>query len=338
MKPAADKRPAKTRITPIPSRITFSNRVDHFLARWGINRSGHSVTPGLYALGSPTPDSPVFVTANYTLSFDGLRSALTGLDGYILVLDTKAINVWCASGKGTFGTHELVFRIETTGLKDIVRHRVLILPQLGASGVSAHEVKKRSGFRVEYGPVRAKDLPEYVKTHQATSEMRRVRFTWRDRLILIPVELVYILLPMLILAGILYFVNGVSGSLGVVASTLTGVVLFPILLPWIPTRNFSTKGFILGGIPALVFALTKFLSGSNATIFLRAGWALIYLLAMPAWTAFLTLNFTGSTPFTSRSGVKHEIYTYVPRMAWMVGGSLVLTIALILIRVFGGAG
>ena len=123
------------------------------------------MTPGLYALGSPTPESPVFVSANYTLSFDALRSALAGVDGYILVLDTHGINVWCAAGKGTFGTDELVNRIQVTGLKDIVNHRTLILPQLAAPGVAAHQVRKRSGFKVEYGPVRAEDLPEYLGTH-----------------------------------------------------------------------------------------------------------------------------------------------------------------------------
>jgi len=227
--------------------ITPANRWDHFLARWGVNRSEHRVEPGLYALGHPAADSPVFVTANYTLSFDALRSALTGMDGYILVLDTQGINVWCAAGKGTFGTDELVRRIEATGLSEVVQHRTLILPQLGAPGIAAHEVKKRSGFKIEYGPVRAADLPEYLKTHEATPEMRLVQFTLLDRLVLIPVELVFVLWPLLILA--------VLGLKGPVVAILAGVVLFPILLPWIPTRNFSTKGFILGGLVALPFAL-----------------------------------------------------------------------------------
>ncbi len=89
------------------------------------------------------------------------------------MLDTKGINVWCAAGKGTFGTDELVHQIEATQLAGVVDHRSLVLPQLGAPGVSAHEVKKRSGFRVEYGPVRARDLPEYLKTRKATPEMRK---------------------------------------------------------------------------------------------------------------------------------------------------------------------
>jgi CO dehydrogenase/acetyl-CoA synthase gamma subunit (corrinoid Fe-S protein) len=71
-----------------------------------------------------------------------------------LILDTKGINVWCAAGKGTFGTDELVSRISKTGLSKIILHRKLVLPQLGAPGVSAHEVTKQTGFSVVYGPVR----------------------------------------------------------------------------------------------------------------------------------------------------------------------------------------
>jgi len=313
------------------STITLANRWDHFLARWGVNRSGHQVEPGLYALGNPTTDSLVFVTANYTLSFDALRSALTGIDGHILVLDTQGINVWCAAGKGTFGTDELVRRIEATVLHDVVRHRVLILPQLGAAGIAAHEVKKRSGFKVEYGPVRAADLPEYLQTHQSTPEMRQVRFTLRDRLVLIPVELVHVLLPMLIAAVVVFFVGGFWASAAVAAAILAGVVLFPILLPWLPTRDFSTKGFILGGVVALPFALATFLRSPDAAWWLRAGGALTFLLPLPPVTAYLALNFTGSTTFTSRSGVRREIFAHVPIMVWMFGIGIVLTIALSLI-------
>ena len=112
------------------SDLRLTDRWIHFMARLGINRGKHRVNPGLYALGNPTADSPVFVTANYALSFDVLRSSLYGIDCFILVLDTKGINVWCAAGKGTFGTEELAYRIEVTSLNQVVKHRKLILPQL----------------------------------------------------------------------------------------------------------------------------------------------------------------------------------------------------------------
>ncbi len=316
--------------------VTLANRWDHFLARWGIKRNQHLVEPGLYALGNPTKDSPVFVTANYTLSFDSLRSALVGIDGYIMVLDTKGINVWCAAGKGTFGTDELVNRIELTGLHNVVNHRMLILPQLGATGVAAHEVKRRSGFKVEYGPVRATDLPEYLKNHRATPEMRQVRFNLVDRLVLIPVELVHVVLPMVIAAAVLYFIGGLVASGAAVAAILSGVVVFPILLPWLPTSDFSVKGFILGGLVAIPFALRILLGTTDQQGWLGVAWAVIFLLAMPSVTAYLALNFTGSTPFTSKSGVRREIFAYIPPMAVTFGAGIILTIAVILIKRWGG--
>jgi len=312
-----------TNIMTTNSEITLANRWDHFLARWAVNRMGHLIEPGLYSLGNPTPESPVFVTANYTLSFDALRSSLKGADSYILVLDTQGINVWCAAGKGTFGTDELVMRIEATRLNEVVTHRVLILPQLGASGVAAHEIKKRAHFKVEYGPVRAEDLPEYLKTRKATPEMRRVRFTLKDRITLIPVELVAVLIPLLILILI--------GSKGAVAAILAGTILFPILLPWIPSHDFSVKGFILGGIVAVPFAVLAFTKTPESALWLRSAWALVYALLIPPLTAYLTLNFTGSTTFTSRTGVRKEIFAYVPAMAWMFGIGIALNIALIFV-------
>ena len=319
-------------ILPTQSRLTALNRWDHFLARVGVRRGGHRVEPGLYALGSPTSDSPVFVSANYTLSFDALRSSLDGIDGYILVLDTKGINVWCAAGKGTFGTDEIVNRVFATQLKEVVAHRKLILPQLGAPGVAAHEVKKRTGFWVEYGPVRAADLPEYLKTRKATPEMRKVKFSLRDRLVLIPVDVIQTFLPMLAAAIILYFVGGWISSLAAVVAVLTGTVLFPVLLPWIPTHNFSTKGFLLGVLTAIPFALSPFLRHPDWTWYHRLGQALEFLLAMPAVTAFIALNFTGSSTFTSRSGVKREMFAYIPAMAWTFGTGLLLAIALIFVH------
>jgi hypothetical protein len=256
------------------------------------------------------------------------------VDAYILVLDTKGINVWCAAGKGTFGTDELVRQIETTGLAGIVHHKRIIVPQLGAPGISWPDVIRRTGFTTEYGPVRARDLPEYLRTHTATPAMRRVEFPLRDRAVLVPVELVFVLLPALIAAIALWFLAGLTAALAVAAGVLAGTVLFPILLPFIPTHDFSTKGFILGGITALPFAAAW---GTDPRL---AGWvaiacAIIPLLIIPAVTAYLALNFTGSTTFTSRTGVRKEIFRYVPVMALMAGTGVIMGILLGAARLLG---
>jgi len=309
-----------TAVQPVRSALTWADHWDHIRARLGFRRAHHRVEPGLYAMGIPDPDSPVLVSANYTLSYDALRSALLGVNAWILVLDTHGVNVWCAAGKGTFGTEELVQRIQATDLGGLVRHRLLILPQLGAPGVSAHEVKQRSGFRVEYGPVRAADLPEYLQTRKATPLMRRVRFSLGDRAVLIPVEAVHIVLPVLVITAVLRLTGVVYHFYNqAVAAVLAGVVLFPLLLPWIPTRDFSTKGYLLGALLALPLILREVLAGPQAVWWRQAAGALSSLLIVSTVSAFLSLNFTGSTVFTSRSGVRREIFRYVPAMAGSLG-------------------
>jgi hypothetical protein len=318
------------------SRITLANHLDHWLTRLSWRRGEHKVSPGLYALGNPTPESPVFVSANYTLSFDALRKALKGINAYILVLNTYGINVWCAAGKRTFGTEELIDRIDTSELTRVVNHRTLILPQLSATGVSAHEVKKSAGFKVEYGPVRTSDIPEYLNNRKATPQMRRISFNLHDRAILIPVEIVGHV-PVIIAFGVVfYFLGGWILSLASIISIIAGVIIFPILLPFLPTKDFTTKGFILGLIAAIIMALLDALIVNKA----RETWwlllnALGYLLIWPPVTGFIALNFTGASTFTSRSGVRCEMSIYLRGLLVLFILGLILTVTLNLIRILG---
>jgi CO dehydrogenase/acetyl-CoA synthase delta subunit len=319
------------------SQVTTADRFDHLLARLGYRRMEHRVAPGLYALGTPSSDSPVLVTSNYTLSFDALRSALSGRDAYILVLDTRGVNVWCAAGEGTFGTEELVRRIAAVNLASRTRTRSLILPQLGAPGVSADEVKRLSEFAVEYGPVRASDVGEYLRTRRVSPAMRRVRFGLGERLAVAMVDVVKALLPTALVAAALYFIAGSTTAWAVVAAALSGVLLFPLLLPWLPTRAFTIKGLLLGGVVALPFAFISWAHGAGSPLWTRLIGAMAYVLAMPPLTAFLALMFTGSTTFTSRTQVRREIFAYIPLLAWLFGAGLALTFVVAGLRIFGGA-
>jgi len=288
---------------------------------------GHKVVPSLYRLGSPDQRSPVLVSANYTLSFDALRSSLAGTDCYILVLDTKGVNVWCAAGKGTFGTEELIHRIQVTGLDKVVEHRQLILPQLGAPGVAAHQVKRSTGFSVSYGPIRASDLKEYMRTGKATPDMRRVTFPWKDRAVLTPVEVMLSLKYLIPVSIILFFIAGTMGVLVSVVAVLGGAVLFPLLLPYLPTREFSSKGLILGALLSLPFIAKVTLDGNVS------GLALVFLvpavaLVMSPVVGYMALNFTGCSTYTSRTGVRKEIFRWMPVMvALLIIGLSMLVIS-----------
>jgi hypothetical protein len=302
------------------------------------------LSPGLYAAGAPGPDSPVLVSANYKMSFDRLRRELEGIDAWILVLDTKGINVWCAAGKGTFGTEELTARIARFRLSEVVTHRTLILPQLSAPGVAAHVVKQRTGFRVVYGPVRAADLPAFLKAgNVATPEMRRVRFGFLDRLVLTPMELVAVIKPALILIALLFLLNlaaapsapflslvkgALMGFLPFLGAILAGALFTPALLPYIPGRAFAWKGWLLGLIWTMLY-----IRYASAPIDWRQG--LFYFLVLPPVSAYLAMNFTGASTYTSLSGVVREMKTALPALIVSAGSGVVFLAAAMLGRAMG---
>ena len=305
------------KIPRISTQLNQRDKLGHLKVRSGIRRMKYSVPPGLYGVGNPDSNSPVLVSANYKLSFDKLRMELDGMDAWILVLDTKGINVWCAAGKGTFGTEELVKRIIDVKLGRIISHKKLILPQLGAPGVAAHVVTKKTGFKVFYGPVLAKDIRQYIQAgNKATPQMRAVRFPLRERLVLTPVEIVGVYKPVLIITLFLLILDlfgldifPVKDLLPYLGAILVGTFLVPTLLPWIPVRAFALKGFLLGIIYAFVLNI------SLGYIFSPdPNWkqALVFFLTLPALSSFLAMGFTGSSTYTSLSGVVREMKFAVP--------------------------
>ncbi|MBM3298285.1 MAG: acetyl-CoA synthase subunit gamma [Candidatus Aminicenantes bacterium] len=304
-------------IPRVAARLDSRDRWGAVRVRWGFGRMRYRIPPGLYAAGNPDPSSPVLVTANYKLTFDALRRELGGVDAWLLVLDTRGINVWCAAGKGTFGTQEIIDRVTATGLAKAVKHRKLIVPQLGAPGTAAHEVQGKTGFRVVYGPVRAADLPAFLAGGlRATSDMRRVRFGFLDRARLAGMELrvgfkyLLALLALAALGGILFFGRlHPFDFVPYLGAYLMGSGLTPLLLPWIPGRAFALKGALAGLLWAAIL-----MAGGRAGFLPAFSWKqeVVHLLLLPALSAFLAMNFTGSSTFTSLSGVLKEMRTAVP--------------------------
>lgn len=295
-------------------------------------RSSYTVHPGLYALGMPDNSSDVLVSANYKLSFDILRRSLKGMNAWLLVLDTKGINVWCAAGKRTFGTEELIRRISDVHLNELVTHRRIIVPQLGAPGVAAHLVAKKTGFRVYYGPVRSDDIPAYIAAgYKATKEMRTVKFTLLDRMILTPMEIIPAMKKFPVFAAVVLLFFGIQ-PYGIIfrdallggwpflflglLSVFAGAFLTPLLLPIVPFRAFAVKGWIVG-----------FISVLSADHFLRITDKLLLAftyLFFPLLSSYIALQFTGSTTFTGMSGVNKELRYSLPVYKTAAAVSLVI--------------
>jgi hypothetical protein len=297
----------------------------------------YAVAPGIYAVGAPTADSPVFVSANYAMSFNLLRRHVHGIDGWILVIDTNGINVWCAAGKGTFGTRELMGRIMAVRLDTIVTHRVIIVPQLGAPGIQSHVVRKATGFSILFGPVRARDIPAFLAAGRtATRAMRTVSFSLVERLELTPLEVIPALRLFAIAAVILAVFCGIQPQ-GIIfkeallgagpfmllglAALVSGSILTPLLLPFIPFRAFSMKGWLMGLVVTL--PLLRPLFGDPAGAILPMSLSALFF---PALSSYLAFNFTGCTTYTSISGVKYELKIALPVYISVAAVSVLLLI------------
>ena len=324
----------KTSIGQIPqvsTKLANADRLGAMKVRIGINRMNYKVSPGLYTIGNPTSESPVLVTANYKLTFDKVREKLDGENVWILILDTKGVNVWCAAGKGTFATKELLSQIAKTKISQILTKKALILPQLGATGMSAHEITKTTGFKVMYGSVRIEDIKIYLHNgFVATREMRLVKFPILDRAVLTPIEVVGASKKAIIVFGILFLLNiilvnpfGLVDFYAYAGAILAGCFFTPILLPFIPGKAFMWKGLLLGLIWAIA---VNFINGFPAAPSYGIIRAIGYLFMLPAISGYYAMNFTGSSTYTSLSGVTKEMKISIPILIAMafIGGVAIL--------------
>jgi hypothetical protein len=369
MKPTADKRYIigiiKTPAGEIPKVSTKLNIHDHLGAvkvRWYINRDHYRIEPGLYAAGNPDESSDVFVTANYKLSFDHLRKNLDGFNAWILVLDTRGVNVWCAAGKGTFGTKELVNRISSTKLNVIVKSRRLIVPQLGATGVSAFQVRELTsknqenvvgssslretkdfsiqnvqmnrGFNVIFGPVRAADINVFINNgYKTTKEMRQVTFNLVDRLKLVSVDVVYAKYKLAAAFALIFILSGLNKSgisftqaydKGLTAIANIALAYFTgILITPIFLPYIPVKKFAFKGlITGLILSVILLYMDKLGDNYFEI---LSWFLLLPAISSFMAMNFTGASTFTSLSGVKKEMRISVPiQISFAIVGLILL--------------
>ncbi|MHA1958570.1 MAG: hypothetical protein ACW968_16810, partial [Candidatus Thorarchaeota archaeon] len=135
--------------------------LNHLTGGW----RGIPIETGLYKSGTPSPESPIIVTANYELTYYTVMRALAKdkIDAWVLVCDTAGINVWCAARGIHFDSEDVIQMIRLTGLAEFVNHRELLFPQLAAAGMDPTLIRERTGFRVRYGPVRIQDLSRWLE-------------------------------------------------------------------------------------------------------------------------------------------------------------------------------
>jgi acetyl-CoA decarbonylase/synthase complex subunit gamma len=192
---------------------------------------------------------------------------------------------------------------------------------LGATGVAAHKVREETGFNVHYGPVRASDIKEFISNgYRADKEMRKVTFGFKDRIKLIPNDFMYGKFYLLGAMAALFIISGLNSNgfsfkefsseggpaiLKIFLAYIAGIVITPMFLPYLPGRHFSLKGFFAG---TLIFLILLMLKSSGRDLIEILSWFLV----ITAISSFLAMNFTGSSTFTSLSGVKKEMKISLP--------------------------
>jgi NAD-dependent dihydropyrimidine dehydrogenase PreA subunit len=199
---------------------------------------------GLRRVGEPDRNSPVLVTCNFHTTVERLTRVLrkAGVNAWLLVADSKGVNVWCAAGGDEFTTHSVVSAVKTSGIADRVGHRHLILPPLGAPAIRIDEVRDRTGFSPRWGPVRAADIPAYLADHMRRSEtMKRVTYDWKERLD----TALGSLFPFYLLGAVGFLIFGRSLLLDYLVVGALTFVVFMLASPWLPGRRGITKVLLL---------------------------------------------------------------------------------------------
>lgn len=328
-------KPVVFSIPTASSELGFADLVGAVKMRLGIGRDNYTVAPGLYKVGNPDSHSDVLISANYKLSFDILRKNLNSLNVWILVIDTKGVNVWCAAGKGNFGTDNVVRSIKNSSLEHIVKHRNIILPQLSASGVAAYKVKEQTGFRAIFGPVQARDIKSFIEAgYKATPAMRKVTFPMKERAKLIPVDFMYGKYKLLLIMCALIFFSGLDKTgflfskmfetgffplINVLSAYIAGIILAPLFLPYIPFRAFALKGAFWGLTTTIIL---------HVLLFAPTLESISLALLNVSIASFMTMNFTGSSTYTSLSGVQKEMKWAIPfQIGFVVLGSILFIIS-----------
>ena len=266
---------------------------------------------GLIKIGNPDRNSPVFLTCNYHLTVERVKRVLKGIDAYLLVANSRGINVWCAATGGLFTNHNVISVLKVTGVEELVDHRNIMLPQLAATGVEADVIKKKTGWKVIWGPVYAKDIPAFIRNKlKKTPKMREVEFPLRQRIEMalawafpISIILALIMIPLWheAISALIFLVWGLSFLI---------FVSFPLYSQWLSSEDkrigfvlfdFGRGGFqlILWGVLMLGLIVYSLVADDFSRGFLFR-WSFITFIAV----LLLSIDLMGSTP-VYKSGL-HE--------------------------------
>ena len=264
----------------------------------------HPTKPRLITFGQPNPNSPVLVTVNSSLTVRRLSKVLKHENCYLLVAPAGGINVWCGSVGGHFTVESIISIIKTSGIEKLVNHRRLILPQLCAPAINSKELNARAGWTSQFGPIRAEDIPEYLRNgRRVTTAMTEIRYSPKDRLEMAVAMSGSIIVRFSLLPLVIF---GFWGMTRFAASVLCSAVLLHMfnekLSAWTNTRKALA-------ISPLVTSLLILMSWFETEV---SVWSFIFLAALTITAAVLASSaHSGYAPFKQCS-YSRQFYGYPP--------------------------
>ncbi len=258
---------------------------------------------GLIRIGNPDNQSPVFLTGNYHLTVMRVKRALRNQHAFLLVANSRGINVWCAAAGGHFTHHDVLSSLKISGIEGLVVHRNVILPQLAACGIEAKAIMKRTGWRVIWGPVYAGNIPTFLKNGLIKNDdMRKVRFPLNQRLEMaaawaFPMSVVFSLV-------ILFFKSRsvVPAILAIWALSFFIFLSFPLFLPLL-RRQTIDKDSIRSTLTPFIHSLILLSAAFSGLVFFglltaNLSWSflLFWGIILGAAVFILGIDLPGSTP------------------------------------------
>ena len=123
------------------------------------------VEPKIYPIGEPKPESPVFVTTNFSLTYFIVSGELEncGVSGWLVVPECEGMSVLTAWAAGKFSGATIAKFIKESGFEKQVTCRELVIPGYVAQ-ISGELEESLPGWKVLVGPQEAGDLESFVKS------------------------------------------------------------------------------------------------------------------------------------------------------------------------------
>jgi acetyl-CoA decarbonylase/synthase complex subunit gamma len=122
------------------------------------------VDPKVYPVGDPTPESPVFVTTNFSLTYFMVSGEIenAGISAHLIITDTEGQSVLTAWAAGKFDGEKIAKFIKDIKLEEQVKTRKIVIPGY-VSQISGDLEENLPGWEVIVGCQEASDIPSFVK-------------------------------------------------------------------------------------------------------------------------------------------------------------------------------